>query len=378
MLGFGLLFRISDQSKGRHVKHRLYDTDEATISTTGAPAVGSVAEGSSRQDGNAYDSDSDEEEEDRANPLQPSAGSREQDSEVPTQKLAGIDLSQEPAEPLAGDKPEQSPEENESESEDEDEPQPSSSTAEPPSRSGTPVSQSAPKKAPLKRGQRNKAKKIAAKYKDQDEEDRALMEELLGVTAARQKVEAEAAARAQKEAEAAAAQERRRLAQERAKKQIAEHEEIRRMMLEEGVDVLDDAEEMKATPLDALVGTPLPGDEILEVIPVCAPWGALGRVKYKAKMQPGNTKKGKAVKEIVERWRLAAGKKGVVDDSAADPEKMWPREVELIKGMRVEEAFNCVPVGKVTVIGSSGGGGGGSSKGGQKNGGGRVGKGSKR
>ncbi|KAK4453417.1 fibronectin-binding protein A N-terminus-domain-containing protein [Podospora aff. communis PSN243] len=388
MLGFGLLFRISDQSKGRHVKHRLYDTEEANISTTGTATLTSVAEGSSHQDENADDSVSEEEDEDRANPLQPNMGSRDpnvqeedvEDFEVPTQKLADIDLSQEAAEPTVEDKPEQAPEEHEGESEDEDGPQPSSSTADPPSRSGTPASQSAPKKAPLKRGQRNKAKKIAAKYKDQDEEDRELMEELLGVKAARQKAEAEAAARAQKEAEAAAAQERRRLAQERAKKQIAEHEEIRRMMLEEGVDVLDDGEEMEATPLDALVGVPLPGDEILEVIPMCAPWGALGKVKYKAKLQPGNTKKGKAVKEIVERWRLAAGKKGVVDDSAADPEKMWPREVELIKGMKVEEAFNCVPVGKVTVMmsGSNAGGGGGSSKGGQKKGGGRGGKGSKR
>jgi hypothetical protein len=42
---------------------------------------------------------------------------------------------------------------------------------------------------------------------------------------------------------------------------------------------------------------------------VCAPWNALARLKYKAKLQPGHVKKGKAVKEIVERWRLAAGKK---------------------------------------------------------------------
>ncbi|KAK0633173.1 fibronectin-binding protein A N-terminus-domain-containing protein [Immersiella caudata] len=390
MLGFGLLFKISDQSKGRHVKHRLYDIRETNMSTAGAASTSSPAGGRSDQDDIADDSGSDEEDEDRANPLQPNAGSRDhegeeadlaQDSEVPTGKLARIDLLQESSDPVTEDKPVQISAGKESQSEDEDEPQPSSSTAEPPSRSGTPASQPAAKKAPPKRGQRSKAKKIAAKYKDQDEEDRALMEELLGVTTARQKAEAEAAARAQKEAEAAAAQERRRLAQERAKKQIAEHEEIRRMMLEEGVDVLDDAEEMETTPLDALVGTPLPGDEILEVIPVCAPWGALVKMKYKAKLQPGNTKKGKAVKEIVERWRLAAGKKGVVDDSAADPEKMWPREVELVKGMKVEEAYNIVPVGKVTVMSGGGsGGGGGSSKGGiqKKGGGGRGGKGSKR
>ncbi|KAK0655859.1 fibronectin-binding protein A N-terminus-domain-containing protein [Cercophora newfieldiana] len=399
MLGFGLLFRISDQSKGRHMKHRLYDTSETPTSMTKAPSelseiersvAGTASKGLQHQEGNVDDSGS-EEDEDRANPLQPKAGTRDHDEEeeeagfaqnpnIPTEKLAGLELSQRSTEPAVNDEAEQNIEEDESGSEADTELQPSSSTAELPSCSDTPASQSTQKKAPLKRGQRSKAKKMAAKYKDQDEEDRALMEDLLGVTAARQKAEAEAAARAKKEADAAAAQERRRLQQERAKKQIAEHEEIRRMMLEEGVDVLDDAEEMEATPLDALVGTPLPGDEILEVIPVCAPWGALVKMKYKAKLQPGNTKKGKAVKEIVERWRLGAAKKGVVDETAGDLEKMWPREVELIKGLKVEEAFNSVPVGKVTVMMSGGGsgGGGGSSKGGNQKKSGRGGKGSKR
>jgi hypothetical protein len=54
---------------------------------------------------------------------------------------------------------------------------------------------------------------------------------------------------------------------------------------------------------------------------------------------------------------------------------MWPREVELIKGMKAEEIVNCVPAGKVRVMTSGGSGGGGSGgKGGQK-GGGKGGKG---
>ncbi|KAJ4298673.1 hypothetical protein N0V88_003704 [Collariella sp. IMI 366227] len=293
MLGFGLMFKISEDSKARHVKHRLYDSVD--ISTTGAASVCAATEAaegmaSPREPfSDSSDDEGDEEDDERANPLQVKAGDREdvlepapeEDVEPPTEELADLTL------------------------------QP-------------------------KRGQRGKAKKIAAKYKHQDDEDRALMEELLGVAAARQKAEAEAAAKAQREADAAAALARRRHAQERAKKQIAEHEEVRRvMMLEDGGD--DDAEGgmMELGPLDALVGTPLPGDEVVEVVPVCAPWNALGKVKYKAKMQPGQMKKGKAVKEIVER---------------EDGEKMWPREVELIKGLKVEEAFNAVPVGKVTVM----------------------------
>jgi len=383
MLGFGVLFKISEQSKGKHVKHRLYDND--------APESAALGESSRLPENDLSHPEAEEESDEddqgdlqqRANPLQsgaPESTLSEEDEDAakesgpPTDKLAELELSKDITGPATkGDQKVES--EQESSSEDDTTPKPkvaagsSQGTNTPSSRAGTPSSASQQaKKAPPKRGQRSKAKKIASKYKDQDEEDRALMEDLLGVTAARQKAEAEAAAKAQREAEAAAAHERRRQQQERAKKQIAEHEEIRRMMLEEGVELLDDAEEMESTPLDVLVGTPLPGDEILEIIPICAPWSALGKVKYKAKLQPGNTKKGKAVKEIVERWRAASAKKGVVDESASDPERMWPREVELIKGLKVEEAFNSVPVGKVTVM-MAGGGSGGSGGGGQKGGG---------
>ncbi|KAK4168690.1 ribosome quality control complex subunit 2 [Cladorrhinum sp. PSN259] len=388
-LGFGLIFRISEESKGRHVKHRLYDSGD--VRPAGAPSVTTGAErdednlsekeaddedGESDGDISPHDDDDDEQ---RANPLQSRGASREEaeDDELPTEQLAEVKLANENADATQANeeaKDDGSDEEQEQEDQyqEEREQEVSLETSRTCTSSTSTTSHQGQKKAPLKRGQRSKAKKIAAKYRDQDEEDRLLMEELLGVAAARQKAEAEAAAKAQKEADAAAARERKRIAQERTKKQIAEHEEIRRLMLEEGVEILDDSEAMEATPLDSLVGTPLPGDEVLEAIPICAPWMALTKVKYKVKLQPGQVKKGKAIKEIVERWRLAAGKKGVVDDKAADKEKMWPREVELIKGLKVEEAFNTVPVGKVTIMMNAAGGGGGKgggSSGQQKKGG---------
>lgn len=391
MLGFGLMFRVSDESKSKHVKHRLYDTEEST----GTPARASATESPQRdatperntQEIADSDSDNDDDDEDqgdlqqRANPLQSNNNSRAQE-DTTADALADLSLSkdQEPAaeDPAAEEPPTAEAGESSSESELEDDTTSRADTATNPSSTAS--------KKPLKRGQRSKAKKMATKYKDQDDEDRELMESLLGVTAARQKAEAAAAAKAQREADAAAAQERRRQAQERAKKQVAEHEKLRQMMLEDDAEGPADDEEggggdSSLQALDGLVGTPLPGDEIVEVVPVCAPWSAMGRIKYKAKLQPGGTKKGKAVREVVDRWRLAAGKKGVVDEEGRDPEKMWPREVELIKGLKVEEAFNCVPVSKVTVMmagggsGGGGGGGGGSSRGQKK---GRGGKGSKR
>ncbi|KAK1833125.1 fibronectin-binding protein A N-terminus-domain-containing protein [Podospora conica] len=380
MLGFGLLFRVSDESKSKHVKHRLYDTDEPAGTPATEPTQRDATPTQEAADSDTDDDNDDEDQGDlqqRANPLQSNPNSRAQE-ETPADKLADLSLTKDQKPTPEAEEPPAAESSSDSDSEDHDEAVSRADTT-------ATASTSTANKKPLKRGQRSKAKKMATKYKDQDDDDRQLMESLLGVTAARQKAEAAAAAKAQREAEAAAAQERRRQAQERAKKQVAEHEEVRRrQMLEEGgaEAPLDDDEQGgdgSMAPLDGLVGTPLPGDEILEVVPVCAPWSAMGRIKYKAKLQPGGTKKGKAVREVVERWRLAAAKKGVVDEEARDPEKMWPREVELIKGMKVEEAFNCVPVGKVTVMmaGGGGGGGGGGSARGQKKGG-RGGKGSKR
>lgn len=397
MLGFGLMFKISEESKARHGKHRLYDVDTGTISAASASAAEAEVDAiSDREDGmESSDEEGDEDGDKKGNPLQSGAGGEEepelapeQGSEPPTDKLADLQVNQdasaktEPEEEEGGGRSQTSAEEdgNEDDAEAEAEDSHPSTRAETPSATSQQPQQQQ-KARPAKRGQRGKAKKIAAKYKHQDDEDRAIMEELLGVAAARQKAEAEAAAKAQREADAAAAAERRRQAQERARKQIAEHEEVRRqqMMLHDGDDdaglaadepAADSATEL--APLDALVGTPLPGDEILEIVPVCAPWNALARLKYKAKLQPGHVKKGKAVKEIVERWRLAAGKKGTVDEKAVADDKMWPREVALIKGMKVEEAYNVVPVGKVTVMMSGGmaGGGGSGGKGGGKGGGG--------
>ncbi|KAH6628409.1 hypothetical protein F5144DRAFT_549718 [Chaetomium tenue] len=381
MLGFGLLFKISEESKARHGKHRLYDVG---TSTTGAVSVNAAeAEMDAASDGEdameSSDEEGDEDGDKKANPLQSGAADEEepelapeQGSEPPTDELADLQVNQDApaeAEPEEEEKKEEggsqpNPDEDGNEDGNEDdaeaeaeaeESQPSTRAETPSTSSQQPQQQQQQKARPAKRGQRGKAKKIATKYKHQDDEDRAIMEELLGVAAARQKAEAEAAAKAQREADAAAAAERRRQAQERARKQIAEHEEIRRQqMLDDGELFPDEPTTTDAAtelaPLDSLVGTPLPGDEILEIIPVCAPWNALARLKYKAKLQPGHVKKGKAVKEIVERWRLAAGKKGAVDEKAAADDKMWPREVALIKGLKVEEAYNVVPVGKVTNV----------------------------
>jgi hypothetical protein len=47
------------------------------------------------------------------------------------------------------------------------------------------------------------------------------------------------------------------------------------------------------TVLDTLTGSPLPEDNLLFAVPVCAPYISLQKYKYKVKLTPGSTKKGK-------------------------------------------------------------------------------------
>lgn len=381
LLGLGIIFKISEESKARHVKHRIHGVDSALGSDTASTrndmqSISSVVdaeEGDLEEDMDQSDNESDdgqEGEDARANPLQVSRNTRDEEVVETTEAVSSLNVQDQP--PPEGDGEDEDEDEPTEMGSNQDESELATEVSDAPTKTSSSTAQAGTsKRAPAKRGQKGKAKKIALKYKDQDEEDRAAAESLIGATLGQKRQEEEAKAKADKQAELEAAKERRRAQHQRQQKEIAEHEEIRRVLMDEGVDVLDADELEKATPLDLLVGTPLAGDEILEAIPVCAPWNALAKVKYKAKMQPGPVKKGKAVKEMVERWKIGSGKKGAVDESSRDSERMWPREVELIKGMKVEEVVNCVPASKVKVMmsgGSGGGGGGGGGKGGQKGG----------
>ncbi|KAI0859061.1 fibronectin-binding protein A N-terminus-domain-containing protein [Xylaria cubensis] len=393
IMGFALMFKVSEESKGKHVKHRLYDTptpsgiqpEAPATSTDAAPANTTAPQENEAQE--ASDSEESAAEEDdskpRANPLQSFDGQVD-DSE----RLDTIDEAAEPLEQMeklsvadeiqASKSTEQdpNPEEDEKATEDdyaatEADTIPTTGTSQnAPSSRGQP-NQPKKKEQQPKRGQRSKAKKIAAKYKDQDEEDREAIESLIGSSAAKQRAEAEAKAKAEREAALEAARERRRAQKQRQQRETAEHEEVRKVMLDEGIEMLDPDEVANLSPLDSLVGTPLPGDEILEVVALCAPYAALGKCKYKVKLQPGTQKKGKAVKEILETWKAASNKKGVVDENSADKERMWPREVELIRALKPEDVVNTIPLRslKVMVAGGASGGSGGSGQGRGKGGG---------
>jgi len=225
----------------------------------------------------------------------------------------------------------------------------------------------APARIAPTRGKKAKEKRAAAKYAHQDDEERELALRLLGSNKGKAAKAAKAAeAKAQRDREAEQQKARRRAQHERA----AEAERKRQAQFEEGGDDYNEetaaAEAADLSWLPALIGTPTPEDEILAALPVCAPWAALTRYKYKVKLQPGTVKKGKAVKEIHHRWVSETTTGKVKKDHAEDAgvpravaEELRAKEGELIKGWKETEIINTMVVGKVRIMtpGSAGGGG---------------------
>ncbi|KAI9492473.1 fibronectin-binding protein A N-terminus-domain-containing protein [Zychaea mexicana] len=203
------------------------------------------------------------------------------------------------------------------------------------------------------RGKRGKAKKIKQKYGDQDEEERKLRMELLGSNKGPQpkgkKAKKEAQAKAEKlarekerEEQWAAAEAAR--AAEAANAQVDEagidnvdeiaadegedKETIRQMLKEENITMLEADEAANLSILDSVTPNPLPEDIIHFAVPVCAPYTALQKYKYKVKLTPGSLKRGKGLKQAHSVFLN-------LTDSTA-------REKELIKSVPDMEAINAM------------------------------------
>ncbi|KAJ5448373.1 Protein of unknown function DUF3441 [Penicillium cf. griseofulvum] len=429
VLGFGIMFQISQESVRNH-KQRFdtSDTQQGAINPTDETeasdikdTVESEAPGQTEATEEVIQA-SDRENAEKKYTEKEDAGSEEENED---DKAATRNPLQRGDSGLASSQPTQEPEsESEPEEESKDEPEPEvaedqlegeeatftagpnsvSEQNEEPSlnarerrtlRQGKPLDrpdeeeQAAPRIAPT-RGKRAKYKRAAAKYAHQDEDERELALHLVGANKGKAAKAAKAAeAKEQREREAEAQRQRRRAQHERA----AEAERKRQAQFtENGTDDYNEetaaAEAADLTWIPALVGTPTTDDEIIAAIPVCAPWAALVRYKYKVKLQPGSVKKGKAVKEIIGRWvsETTTGKvkKEHAEDvgiSRVDAERLREREGELIKGWKDTEIINTMVVGKVRIMttgaGSAGGGDKGKGKGGKGGGGGGGGRGGK-
>ncbi|RCI01748.1 hypothetical protein CU098_010885, partial [Rhizopus stolonifer] len=202
---------------------------------------------------------------------------------------------------------------------------------------------------PSTRGRKGKAKKIKEKYGDQDEDERQLRMELLGSNkgpqpkgkkAKRQaKAKEDKAALEKERAEFKKAAEEKEAKEKEVKEKESEEvevldtgadekdtEAIRQMLKEENITMLEADEIANLSILDSITGNPLPEDIIHFAIPVCAPYPAIQKYKYKVKLTPGSLKRGKAVKQSESVFLN-------LSDATA-------REKELIKGVPDMESIN--------------------------------------
>lgn len=448
ILGFAVLFQISPESVQNHTKHRVQDDDAPVVeaedaegqASDGSAADTAEAEEESREDAKEDEPDSGlSEAEDQANetrnpllsskPPEDGVGtrddldSRHSPEEVKSTPQASIQTSTNeeelPQDSLGAQESEEQGQEvsNAEEKEEEEEVRSRASTSLP-SRTSTPsAAPSAMSSKPQQqvRGKHGKKKKLAEKYKEQDEEDRELALRLLGSTskstaqstsdtAGPSRTSGPAADKAKtkvdRQAEMEVQKQRRREQHDRA----AQAERRRQEALQRGDEITEAGDEVDEIPdlesLPSLVGNPVAGDEVIAAIPVCAPWSALGQYRYRVKMQPGSLKKGKAVREILGRW-LAEGaakekerakgqrkkgppadqKEGEREDMESSEQAFENMALELIKGWRDVEVVNTLPVSGVRIVAGAGPGAAGNKAEGKskgKKGGGKGGRGSKK
>ncbi|KJE93248.1 serologically defined colon cancer antigen 1 [Capsaspora owczarzaki ATCC 30864] len=189
---------------------------------------------------------------------------------------------------------------------------------------------------PLPRGKKAKLKKIKDKYGEQDEEERQLRMEILGSAGRAETQDSKSKADAGKKASSshsspstAGSAKKPAARQATAKPESAapavetstasagaedataaaeemdetERQEIRQLLAEENVTLLDEDAKDNLTLLDSLTGRPYPDDVILFAIPVVAPFSALTTYRHKLKLTPGGSaRKGKAVRAALEAF----------------------------------------------------------------------------
>lgn len=156
--------------------------------------------------------------------------------------------------------------------------------------------------APLPRGKKHKLKKMK-KYSDQDEEERRIALAVLGS----KPIKEEGEGNAQQDPESIADEDSDRKEGENAsgtnqpKKRGSrpERREAMRLMDEHGIEELSNLEEDTLSTLNMLTAIPEADDEVQYALPVCAPYGALTNYRYKVKLMPGTTKRGKAYRSAI-------------------------------------------------------------------------------
>lgn len=140
--------------------------------------------------------------------------------------------------------------------------------------------------------------KIKKKYKDQDEEERELRMKLLGIKKPTVTVEPVFTERP-----------------ERPKKEVQEKNENEEPEEDEEIQEDENQNDEDAKIVNELCSKPIEDDSLLYVVPVCAPYFAMQKYKYKVKITPGNGKRGKAAKMALQLFLVSYLFKFVTDFS---------------------------------------------------------------
>ena len=161
---------------------------------------------------------------------------------------------------------------------------------------------------PLKRGQKGKIKRIRQKYADQDDEERQIrLQALQGSNAKLSAVHdlgksQKAAAMKEDVEEPQPMVDDANEAEAESEEEEEEREEKKPLQrlgdAKEAAEMMEDGEQEDAfgemSTLDTLTGQPMEEDTLLFALPFCAPYSALQKFKYKAKLLPGTQKRGKS------------------------------------------------------------------------------------
>ena len=180
------------------------------------------------------------------------------------------------------------------------------------------------KPVPKVRGKKGKMKKMKEKYADQSDEERELARKLLGA-------KSNIPEKQTKEEQTPTTVVEKQPPQPAKKIIPPSRPPLPKPIVEEPLVVSMKYAAKCTQVLDfsskEFIAAPKPGDIISDAIAVCAPWSALTRYKYKVKLTPGSTKKGKAARSIIGVFLSMP----MAED---DAEKMSPREKDLLISLK--------------------------------------------
>ena len=124
------------------------------------------------------------------------------------------------------------------------------------------------------------------------------------------------------------------------KQQEVFENEVKKTIDAQENEMLDEEENDSVKPLESFIANPTKEDILSDIVFVCAPYNSLMRSKYRIKVQPGTTKKGKAASSAINVW---------MQSNKGNDSEIVKREVELMKSFKDVELVQPIGVSRVRI-----------------------------